>query len=315
MPANERARQQRRGRQPRARTSRETSVGRQRAIGHHRDDDHQPGHASAPADGAAVAMGGMLLENRAATLVRALLRFGAKGLFMCSAPDACGIGRRPCWARAGSTGVRIFTHISAGQAWAMAPQAAGGSRGQVRLRGLDEAILLGGYLRQPTRPLQVLRNLGRNGPGRRQKPLVIRYGDLVGVGRAAQVDVALLHAPSAIRRATWSRRQPVADLMIARARRHVDSPVITSCRQPCGPAGGCDPDTWSTSGGSAFGDHPNRRVGGYVADRDHIRPTRPRSRRRPGRLYRDLLRRRPIGYMDRFPARGGARGTRPARAG
>src|ERR1700746_1237149 len=35
-----------------------------------------------------VALGGMLLENRASTLVRALLRSGASGLFLCSAPAA-----------------------------------------------------------------------------------------------------------------------------------------------------------------------------------------------------------------------------------
>src|ERR1700724_3274177 len=35
-----------------------------------------------------VALGGMLLENRPSTLVRALLRSGADGLFLCSAPAA-----------------------------------------------------------------------------------------------------------------------------------------------------------------------------------------------------------------------------------
>ena len=35
-----------------------------------------------------VALGGMLLENRPSTLVRALLRAGATGLFLCSAPAA-----------------------------------------------------------------------------------------------------------------------------------------------------------------------------------------------------------------------------------
>ena len=35
-----------------------------------------------------VALGGMLLENRPSTLVRALLRAGPTGLFLCSAPAA-----------------------------------------------------------------------------------------------------------------------------------------------------------------------------------------------------------------------------------
>src|ERR1700755_2231203 len=35
-----------------------------------------------------VALGGMLLENRPSTLVRTLLRAGAAGLFLCSAPAA-----------------------------------------------------------------------------------------------------------------------------------------------------------------------------------------------------------------------------------
>ena len=35
-----------------------------------------------------VALGGMLLENRPSTLVRALLRSGTAGLFLCSAPAA-----------------------------------------------------------------------------------------------------------------------------------------------------------------------------------------------------------------------------------
>ena len=39
-------------------------------------------------DVGSVALGGMLLENRPSALVRALLRSGAAGLFLCSAPAA-----------------------------------------------------------------------------------------------------------------------------------------------------------------------------------------------------------------------------------
>ena len=105
-----------------------------------------------------VALGGMLLENRPSTLVRALLRAGATGLFLCSAPAASwdadvllGAGRIAT--------VRI-PHISLASL-GLAPAARrAAAAGTVVFEDCDEALLLGGYLAASHNvPIQVLHNL------------------------------------------------------------------------------------------------------------------------------------------------------------
>ena len=108
-----------------------------------------------------VALGGMLLENRPSTLVRALIRSGAGDLFICSAPAASwdadvliGTGQ--------ATTVRI-PHISlAGLGLAPATRRAAAAD-TVTFQECDEALLLGGYLAASHHAaIQVLDNMGTN---------------------------------------------------------------------------------------------------------------------------------------------------------
>jgi glutaconate CoA-transferase, subunit A len=217
-----------------------------------------------------VALGGMLLENRPATLVRALLRSGAAGLFLCSAPAASwdadvllGAGR--------VDRVRI-PHISlAGLGLAPATRRAAAA-GTVVFEDCDEAILLGGYLAASNNvPVQVLPNLGTNDlvDG---NPLLIRSGDLLGVG-PLRVDVALLHAPLGDPRGNLVHfGSRWADLLLARCARHViaqvDHVVPTAVAARLGVSiPGYLVDAVVEA---PFGAHPLGSVGGYVADLDHL---------------------------------------------
>ena len=217
-----------------------------------------------------VALGGMLLENRPAALVRALLRSGATGLFLCSAPAASwdadvllGAGR--------VSRVRI-PHISlAGLGLAPAARQAA-SAGTVVFEDCDEAILLGGYLAASGNvPLQVLHNLGTNDlvDG---NPLLIRAGDLVGVG-PLRVDVALLHAPLGDEKGNLVHfGSRWADVLIARSARHVIAqvdrvvPTAAAARMGVAVPGYLVDEVVETP----FGAHPLGSVGGYVADLDHL---------------------------------------------
>jgi glutaconate CoA-transferase subunit A len=217
-----------------------------------------------------VALGGMLLENRPAALVRALLRSGATGLFLCSAPAASwdadvllGAGR--------VSRVRI-PHISlAGLGLAPAARQAAAA-GTVVFEDCDEAILLGGYLAASGNvPLQVLHNLGTNDlvDG---NPLLIRAGDLVGVG-PLRVDVALLHAPLGDEKGNLVHfGSRWADLLIARSARHVIAqvdqvvPTAAAARMGVSIPGYLVDEVVETP----FGAHPLGSVGGYVADLDHL---------------------------------------------
>jgi glutaconate CoA-transferase, subunit A len=217
-----------------------------------------------------VALGGMLLENRPATLVRALLRSGAAGLFLCSAPAASwdadvllGAGR--------VDRVRI-PHISlAGLGLAPATRRAAAA-GTVVFEDCDEAILLGGYLAASNNvPIQVLPNLGTNDlvDG---NPLLIRSGDLLGVG-PLRVDVALLHAPLGDLRGNLVHfGSRWADLLLARCARHVIAqvdhvvPTAVAARLGVSIPGYLVDEVVE----APFGAHPLGSVGGYVADLDHL---------------------------------------------
>jgi glutaconate CoA-transferase subunit A len=217
-----------------------------------------------------VALGGMLLENRPAALVRALLRSGATGLFLCSAPAASwdadvllGAGR--------VSRVRI-PHISlAGLGLAPAARQAAAA-GTVVFEDCDEAILLGGYLAASGNvPLQVLHNLGTNDlvDG---NPLLIRAGDLVGVG-PLWVDVALLHAPLGDEKGNLVHfGSRWADLLIARSARHVIAqvdrvvPTAVAARMGVSIPGYLVDEVLE----APFGAHPLGSVGSYVADLEHL---------------------------------------------
>lgn len=221
-------------------------------------------------DVGSVALGGMLLENRPSTLVRALLRAGAADLFLCSAPAASwdadvllGAGR--------VSRVRI-PHISLASL-GLAPAARrAAAAGTVVFEDCDEAILLGGYLAaNGNAPIQVLPNLGTNDlvDG---NPLLIRSGDLVGVG-PLRVDVALLHAPLGDQEGNLVHfGSRWADLLIARSARHVIAqvdhvvPTAVAARLGVSIPGYLIDEVVE----APFGAHPLGSVGGYVADLDHL---------------------------------------------
>ena len=217
-----------------------------------------------------VALGGMLLENRPSTLVRALLRAGAEGLFLCSAPAAS--WDADVLLGAGRVATVRIPHISlAGLGLAPAARRAAAS-GTVVFEDCDEALLLGGYLAASNNvPIQVLHNLGTNDvvDG---NPLLIRSGDLVGVG-PLRVDVALLHAPLGDEEGNLVHfGSRWADLLMARSARHVIAqvdrvvPTAVAARTGVSIPGYLVDEVVETP----FGAHPLGSVGGYVADLEHL---------------------------------------------
>jgi glutaconate CoA-transferase subunit A len=217
-----------------------------------------------------VALGGMLLENRPGALVRALLRSGAAGLFLCSAPAASwdadillGAGR--------VSRVRI-PHISFASLGLAPATRRAAAAGTVVFEDCDEALLLGGYLAATANvPMQVLHNLGTNDlvDG---NPLLIRSGDLVGVG-PLRVDVALVHAPLGDADGNLVHfGSRWADLLIARSARHVIAqvdrvvPTDVAARLGVSIPGYLVDEVVE----APFGAHPLGSVGGYVADLDHL---------------------------------------------
>jgi glutaconate CoA-transferase subunit A len=217
-----------------------------------------------------VALGGMLLESRPSTLVRALVRSGAGGLFICSAPAASwdadvliGTGQ--------ATTVRI-PHISlAGLGLAPATRRAAAA-GTVTFEDCDEALLLGGYLAAANHAaIQVLDNLGTNDLVD-DNALIVRAGELTGVA-PLRVEVALLHAPlgdEAGNLVHFGSRW--ADLLIARAASRViaqvDRLVSTAETARLGVAipGYLVDDVVE----APYGAHPLGSPGAYTADLEHL---------------------------------------------
>jgi glutaconate CoA-transferase, subunit A len=217
-----------------------------------------------------VALGGMLLENRPSTLVRALLRSGASGLFLCSAPAAS--WDADVLLGAGRVATVRIPHISlAGLGLAPATRRAAAT-GAVVFEDCDEAILLGGYLAAcANAPVQVLPNLGTNDlvDG---NPLLIRAGEYVGVG-PLRVDVALLHAPAGDAQGNLVHfGSRWADLLIARSARHVIAqvdrvvPTAVAARMGVAVPGYLVDEVVE----APFGAHPLGSAGGYAADLDHL---------------------------------------------
>jgi glutaconate CoA-transferase, subunit A len=217
-----------------------------------------------------VALGGMLLENRPSTLVRALVRSGAGDLFICSAPAASwdadlliGTGQ--------ATTVRI-PHISlAGLGLAPATRRAAAA-GTVTFQECDEALLLGGYLAAANHAtIQVLDNMGTNDLVD-DNSLVVHSGELTGVA-PLRVEVALLHAQlgdEAGNLVYFGSRW--ADLLMARSATvviaQVDRVVSTSETARLGVAipGYLVDDVVE----APYGAHPLGSPGAYTADLEHL---------------------------------------------
>src|ERR1700756_990930 len=217
-----------------------------------------------------VALGGMLLENRPSTLVRALLRSGATGLFLCSAPAASWDADVLLGASRVAT-VRI-PHISLASLGLAPATRRAAAAGTVVFEDCDEALLLGGYLAASNNvPIQILHNLGTNDLVE-GNPLLIRRGDLLGVG-PLRVDVALLHAPLGDADGNLVHfGSRWADLLMARSAGHVIAqvdrvvPTAVAARLGVSIPGYLIDEVVE----APFGAHPLGSVGGYVADLDHL---------------------------------------------
>jgi glutaconate CoA-transferase subunit A len=217
-----------------------------------------------------VALGGMLLENRPSTLVRALIRSGAQGLFVCSAPAASwdvdiliGTGQ--------VSTVRV-PHISlAGLGLAPATRQAAAA-GRVDFEECDEALLLGGYLAAASNAdLQVLDHLGTNDlvDG---NPLIVTSGNHRGVA-PLRVDVALLHAPAGDEFGNLVHHgSRWADLLIARAATYVIAQVdrIVSTAEAARLGVAIPGYLVDAVVETPFGAHPTGSAGAYVADVTHL---------------------------------------------
>jgi glutaconate CoA-transferase subunit A len=217
-----------------------------------------------------VALGGMLLENRPSSLVRAMLRVGTRDLFLCSAPAAS--WDADVLIGAGRVSVVRIPHISLASVGLAPATRLAFEAATVTFEDCDEAMLLGGYLAAShDSEIQVLNNLGANDV-MDHNPLVARRGPLVGV-EPLRVDVALLHAPvgdAAGNLVHFGSRW--ADLLIARSARHViaqvDRLVSTADARRLGvsiPAYLVD-DIVEVP----FGAHPLGSVGAYTADLEHL---------------------------------------------
>lgn len=216
-----------------------------------------------------VALGGMMLENRPATLVRALIRSGATGLFLTSAPTAAwdadlliGAGR--------VDRVRI-PHLSLGSL-GLAPSLSTAAADRVEFEMVDEATLIGAYMAASANAsLQVLDHLGRNDVID-DNPLIVRRGDLRGV-EPLRVDVALLHAPLGDEQGNLVHRgSRYADLLMARAAdvviAQVDEVVSTQQAAELGitiPAAEVDAVVATSCAA-----HPAGSAGHYTADLAHL---------------------------------------------
>jgi glutaconate CoA-transferase subunit A len=223
-----------------------------------------------------VALGGMLLENRPSSLVRALLRTGNRELFLCSAPAAS--WDADVLIGADRVAVVRIPHISlAGVGMAPAMRQAFEAK-TVTFEDCDEALLLGGYLAaNHNADIQVLDNLGVNDlvDG---NPLVACRGELVGV-EPLRVDLALLHAPVGDEvgnlvhfGSRW------ADVLIARSAQHVIAQVDRVAPTTEAERMGVSIPSYLVDHvvELPFGAHPLGSVGAYTADLEHLARYRDR---------------------------------------
>ncbi|GAA2575937.1 CoA transferase [Dactylosporangium fulvum] len=221
-------------------------------------------------DVTSVALGGMLLENRPNTLVRALIRSGRGGLFVTSAP--AGSWDIDVLVAAGLAKTVRVPHVSLAVVGTAPATKAAKEDGSVAFDRVDEAILLGGYLAASAKAdIQLLDNLGVSDFAS-DNPLLIKMGDHQGVG-PLHVDLALIHAQYGDTKGNLVHvGSRWADLLIARAAKRVvaqvDQIVPTQVTAKLGVTvpGYLVDEIVETP----LGAHPTGSVGAYVADLAHL---------------------------------------------
>ncbi|GAA2536094.1 MULTISPECIES: CoA-transferase [Pseudonocardia] len=216
-----------------------------------------------------LALGGLALENRPATLVRAAVRAGLRTRVLTSSPAAS-------WDAdvllvAGLVERLRIPHVSLGEA-GLAPGVRAAADAGVVFEDLDEAVLIGSLIAAAEdSPYQVLHKLGANDVLDDNPLLDTRDGHRVVA--ACHPDVAFLHAPlgdSAGNLAYLGSRY--ADLLLARASTRVyaqvDAIVPTSVVRRVGI--GVPGHLVDGIVAAPFAAHPTASGGCYSADVRHL---------------------------------------------
>lgn len=170
-----------------------------------------------------LALGGLGLENRPATLVRAAVQAGLRARVLTSSP--AGSWDADVLLVAGLVERLRIPHVSLGEAGLAPGVRAAADAGTVVFEDLDEAVLIGSLIAAAEHsPFQVLHNLGVNDVLDGNPMLRLRDGNRVV--EACHPDVAFLHAPlgdTAGNLAYLGSRY--ADLLLARASTRVYAQV------------------------------------------------------------------------------------------
>lgn len=220
-------------------------------------------------DAQTVALGGMLLENRPATLVRALLREQVRDLFVTSAP--AGSWDVDVLVAAGRVGRMRIPHVSLGSV-GLAPGVRGAAAERLVIEEVDEATLIGGYMAAAGNArLQVLDHLGRNDvlDG---NALIVESGGIRGV-EALRIDLALIHAPVGDESGNLCHiGSRYADLLMARSARLVVAQVDRILPRTTTARLGVSVPGYLVDAivEAPYGAHPAGSAGAYVADLDHL---------------------------------------------
>lgn len=216
-----------------------------------------------------VALGGMLLENRPATLVRALLRQGLRDLFVTSSP-AASWDADVLLAAGRVTRMRI-PHVSMGSL-GLAPGLRRAAAEGLCIDEVDEATLIGGYMAAAGNArIQVLDHLGRNDV-LDSNPLIVESGGLRGV-EPLRVDLALIHAPVGDASGNLCHfGSRYADLLMARSAHVVVAQVDRIVSQSTSARLGVSVPGYLVDAivEAPYGAHPTGSAGAYIADLDHL---------------------------------------------
>lgn len=222
-----------------------------------------------PASGT-LALGGLLLENRPSSLVRAVIRAGMRIELLTSSPVgswdvdvlvAAGLVER----------VRV-PHVSLGEAGLAPAISAAGAAGRIEFDDVDEAVLIGSFLAAAEgAETQLLTRLGPNDV-LKDNPLLTARGADWEV-EACHPDIVLLHAPVADAAGNLGYLgSRFADLLLAQAGRRVyaqvDAIVPSAVIRDIGVAipGHLVHGVIHTP----FGAHPAGSGGCYSADFEHL---------------------------------------------
>lgn len=217
-----------------------------------------------------MALGGLALENRPCTLVRAVVRAGVRATVLTSSP--VGSWDADIMLLAGLVDRVRIPHISLGDAGLAPGVRTASADGRVLFEDLDEGVLVGGLLAAAEgSPYQVLHHVGTNDV-LDNSPLVERRGDQVVVP-ALHPDVVLLHAPLGDAAGNLAHLDSrFADLLLARAGRRVyaqvDAIVPTSVVRRIGitvPGHLVDGVV-----AARYAAHPTGSGGCYAADLQHL---------------------------------------------